>query len=141
LRLYGSDTRFRRIACRISNRKFSLTNKFARRFVIVQTVIIRFAHRYLDYQGAVIASFCLATPCASKGDLQMRRIIPTILGSTLIAALTVQIATAAEHHKVRKVYHEPAPASEPIRNSNAYYGPGESGWSHYSGGYSAPAGR
>jgi hypothetical protein len=48
----------------------------------------------------------------------MRRTILTILGSALLAASTIQLAAAAEHHRVRKV--ERAPASEPFRNSNAY---------------------
>jgi len=34
----------------------------------------------------------------------MRKTILTILGSALLAASTVQIAAAAEHHKARKVY-------------------------------------
>jgi hypothetical protein len=50
----------------------------------------------------------------------MRRTILTILGSALLAASTIQIAAAAEHHRVRKVERAPAPASEPFRNSNAY---------------------
>jgi hypothetical protein len=75
----------------------------------------------------------------------MRKTILTIVGAALLAASTVQIAAAAEHHKVRKLYREPAPASDTFRNSNAYYGwpaPAQSDWSRYSGGaISAPAGR
>jgi hypothetical protein len=50
----------------------------------------------------------------------MRKTILTILGSAVLVASTVQIAAAAEHHKVRKVYREPAPVSETFRNSNAF---------------------
>jgi hypothetical protein len=75
----------------------------------------------------------------------MRKKILTILGSALLVASTVQIAVAAEHHKARKLYRAPAPATEQFRNSNAYYGwPGyrsASDWSRYqNGAESAPAG-
>jgi hypothetical protein len=73
----------------------------------------------------------------------MRKTILTILGSALLAASTVQIAAAAEHHKVRKVDRAPAPVSEPFRDTNAY-GPAplaQPGWSRYqNGAMSAPAG-
>jgi hypothetical protein len=75
----------------------------------------------------------------------MRKTILTILGSALLVASTVQIAAAAEHHKARKVFRDPAPVSETFRNSNAYYGwsaPAQSDWSRYeNGAMSAPAGR
>jgi hypothetical protein len=76
----------------------------------------------------------------------MRKTILTILGAALLAASTVQIAVAAEHHRARKADRAPAPVSEPFRNSNAYYGwpspSAESGWSRYeNGAMSAPAGR
>jgi len=65
----------------------------------------------------------------------MRKTILTIFGAALLAASTVQIAAAAEHHKARKADRAPAPVSEPIRNSNAFYGwpsPSvEPGWSRY----------
>jgi hypothetical protein len=76
----------------------------------------------------------------------MRKTILTILGSALLAASTVQIAAAAEHHRVHKVYRQPAPASETFRNSNDYYAPApapwaQSDWSRYeNGAESAPAG-
>jgi hypothetical protein len=78
----------------------------------------------------------------------MRKTILTILGSALLAASTVQIAAAAEHHRTRRVERAPAPVSEPLRNdvynSNAYYGwpaPYVSDWSRYeNGAESAPAG-
>jgi hypothetical protein len=50
----------------------------------------------------------------------MRKTILTILGSALLAASTVQIAAAAEHHRVQEVERAPVPASESFRNSNAY---------------------
>jgi hypothetical protein len=76
----------------------------------------------------------------------MRKTILTILGSALLAAFTVQVAAAAEHHKSRKIYRAPAPVSDDFRNSNDYYAPsygwGQSDWSRYQNGAgSAPAGR
>jgi hypothetical protein len=74
----------------------------------------------------------------------MRKTILTILGSALVLASTVQIAAAAEHHKVRKIYCAPAPVSEPFRYSNDYYASPWTGsdWSRYQNGAgSAPAGR
>jgi hypothetical protein len=74
----------------------------------------------------------------------MRKTILTILGSALLVASTGQIAAAAEHHKARKVYREPAPLAEPFRNSNAYWPApyAEPDWSRYeNGAMSAPAGR
>ena len=73
----------------------------------------------------------------------MRKTILTILGSALLAASTVQIAAAAEHHKVRKVDRAPAPVSEPFRDTNAYWPaplaqPGRSRYQN--GAMSAPAG-
>jgi len=44
-----------------------------------------------------------------------------ILGAALIAATTVQMADAAEHH-ARKAH---ATAIQQFRNSNAYCGPGD----------------
>lgn len=78
----------------------------------------------------------------------MRKTILTILGSALLAASTVQIAAAAEHHRTHKVYREPAPARATFRNSNDYYAPApayspwtQSDWSRYeNGAESAPAG-
>jgi len=73
----------------------------------------------------------------------MRKTILTILGSALLAASTIQIAAAAEHHKVRKVDRAPAPVSEPFRDTNAYWPAPlpQPGWSRYqNGAMSAPAG-
>ena len=71
----------------------------------------------------------------------MRKTILTILGSALLTASVVQVATAAEH-KGRKADRAPAPVSEPFRNSNAYASPtAEPDWSRYQRGFSAPAGR
>ncbi len=62
-----------------------------------------------------------------------------VLGATLIAATTFQVADATEHHAHK------ARAIEQFRNSNAYVAPGfiaaQPDSSHYSGGISAPAGR
>ena len=76
----------------------------------------------------------------------MRKTILAMLGSALLAASTVQIAAAAEHHRAHKVYRAPAPVSEQVRNSNAYYAPSSPwarpDWSRYeNGAESAPAGR
>jgi hypothetical protein len=76
----------------------------------------------------------------------MRKTILSVLGASVIAALTMQTAVASEHHHARKT--DRATASEQFRNSNAYAAPADiaiqpnwSGWSGYSGGgMSAPAG-
>lgn len=73
----------------------------------------------------------------------MHKAILTILGTALIAAVTVQFAAAAERHHTKKPARAPAQASDQFRNSNAAW-PVEQEqpyWSRYSGGYSAPAGR
>jgi hypothetical protein len=71
----------------------------------------------------------------------MQKTFLTVLGATLIAATTVQMAAASEHH-ARKAR---ATASEQFRNSNAYDAPAyvaaQPDFSRYSGGLSAPAGR
>jgi hypothetical protein len=71
----------------------------------------------------------------------MRKTILTILGASLVAALTIQTAAAGHHHNRRL---ERAPAGEQFGNSNAYAAPayvaGQPDWSRYSGGMSAPAG-
>ena len=74
----------------------------------------------------------------------MRKTILTIFGSALLVASTAQIAAAAEHHRTHKVYREPAPVSETVRDANAYAAPvyaPYSDWSRYeNGAESAPAG-
>jgi hypothetical protein len=72
----------------------------------------------------------------------MKKTILTLLGSALIAAATVQFASAAQRHHTGKADRQPAPASEQFRNSNAAWPVQqvEPDWSRYSGGYSAPAG-
>jgi hypothetical protein len=79
----------------------------------------------------------------AQKEITMRKTVLTVLGASLIAALTVQVAAAAEHHHTRKV--DRAPASAQFRNSNAYEAPAtvavQPDWSRYSGGMSAPAGR
>jgi hypothetical protein len=70
----------------------------------------------------------------------MRKIILTVLGASLIAASTAQMAAAAKHHHVRKV----ALASQQFRNANnAVAWPSRPGrYSDYTEGHviSAPAG-
>jgi hypothetical protein len=69
----------------------------------------------------------------------MRKTILTLLGASLIAATTVQMASATQHHNTRSAA---AAASERARNSNAYAAPAEQEWPRYTGGgMSAPAGR
>jgi hypothetical protein len=89
-------------------------------------------------------------PSALKKEIKMRKTILTILGSALLAASTVQIAAAAEHHQARKVVRAPVTSTERARNANAYAWPPaaaqsqyeERGASYYEGrGISAPAGR
>jgi hypothetical protein len=71
----------------------------------------------------------------------MQKNFLTVVGATLIAATTVQMAAASEHH-ARKAR---ATASEQFRNSNAYDAPAyvaaQPDLSRYSAGISAPAGR
>jgi hypothetical protein len=71
----------------------------------------------------------------------MRKTILTVIGASLIAASTMQMAAAAENHHTRNAVR--APASEQFRNSNAYAAPItiQPDWSRYNGGMSAPAGR
>ena len=78
----------------------------------------------------------------------MRKTIPTILGATLLVASTAPFAAATEHHRARKVHRVPAPVSETLRNSNAYFEPRPALWPQpgWSSGYedealSPPAGR
>jgi hypothetical protein len=123
-----------------------LTKKFARRFVMGATVIIRFRDRYL---GIALRREALASPAKrEKGEPQMRKTILTVLGSALIVATSVQFAAAAQRHhhygKTDRVVVRqqprnvdayaawPAPSVQPDWYSHAP--------SYYSGGWSAPAG-
>jgi hypothetical protein len=122
----------------------AVTNKFARRFVIGGNVIVRMIHSYFMNKAPDGEMPFASQPGARTRRLKMRKTILTILGSALLAASTVQIAAAAEHHKARKVYRAPAPVTEEFRNSNAYWPapPVDPGWmSRYeNGAESAPAG-
>jgi hypothetical protein len=75
----------------------------------------------------------------AKREITMRKTILTVLGASLIAASTMQVAAAAERHHVRKA------VSAQFRDSNAYAAPAyvaaQPDWSRYNGGMSAPAGR
>jgi len=79
----------------------------------------------------------------AQKETTMRKTILTVLGASLIAALSVQIVAAAEHRHTRKA--DRAPASEQFRNSNAYAAPAyvavQPDRSWYNGVLSAPAGR
>ena len=76
------------------------------------------------------------------GETTMKKTF-TILGATLIAAITIQTAAASDRHHTRKA--QPAPISQSVRDSNAAVWPSqptEPDWSRYSNGaMSAPAGR
>jgi cysteine synthase len=61
----------------------------------------------------------------------MRKTILTVLGATLIAATTVQMAAASEHH-ARKTFRAPVPASQQFHNAN-----NSAIWSAQPGGYSS----
>lgn len=70
----------------------------------------------------------------------MRKTILTVLGATLVAATTIQMAAASEH-RARKAFR--APESQQFRNAeDSVAWSAQPGWySRYSGGISAPAGR
>jgi hypothetical protein len=71
----------------------------------------------------------------------MKKTILTILGTALLASSIVQVASAAERHRVHRVERAPAVATEQFRNSNAAWPAPTSDWSRYEGGgISAPAG-
>ncbi|WGD54792.1 hypothetical protein QA641_13270 [Bradyrhizobium sp. CB1650] len=67
----------------------------------------------------------------------------TILGATLIAAITIHIAEGSDRHHTRKA--KSAPVTQSVRDSNAALWPSqptEPDWSRYANGaMSAPAGR
>ncbi|MFT4115143.1 hypothetical protein [Bradyrhizobium sp.] len=67
----------------------------------------------------------------------------TILGATLLTAVTVQTAAASDRDHARKAH--PAPVTQSARNANAAFWPAqpaEPDWSRYANGaMSAPAGR
>jgi hypothetical protein len=123
-----------------------LINKFARRFVMLGSVIMltptpyvrNTAMRRRDAVG-------FANQMPDQGRFEMQKTILTIVAAAVLAASTAQIAAAADHHKARKIYRTQAPVSEPVRNSNDYYAPyppSASDWSRYeNGAASAPAGR
>lgn len=72
----------------------------------------------------------------------MRKIF-TILGVTLITAITIQAAAANDRHHTRKAH--PAPITQPVRDSHAAMWPSQSTepdyWRYANGALSAPAGR
>jgi hypothetical protein len=65
-------------------------------------------------------------------ETTMRKTVLTFLGAALIAASTIQIASAAENHHARKAQH--------FRNANAAVVVVPDSPYVYSGGWSAPAG-
>jgi hypothetical protein len=66
----------------------------------------------------------------------MRTTMLTLLGVALIAAATLQVASARERHNVRKAERAPASSSRSVRSSNAYLWPAqqsEPDWHRYPG--------
>jgi hypothetical protein len=51
-------------------------------------------------------------------ETKMRKMLVTILCSALIAASSIQVAAAAEHHDARKTSRKPATVNEQFRNFN-----------------------
>ena len=67
----------------------------------------------------------------------------TIIGATLVAAVTIQTAAASDRHHVRKA--QPAPITQSVRDSNAAVWQSQPSepdyWRYMNGALSAPAGR
>jgi hypothetical protein len=99
-------------------------------------------HRLLDHPSIAMSGslqdarhHCFAVSMQQR-ETTMRKIILTVVGASLIAASTIQMAAAAGHHTHKA---DRAPASQQFRNAN-----NSADWSagaRYSGGLSAPAGR
>jgi hypothetical protein len=70
-------------------------------------------------------SFAAQGKHPNKRRFAMRKTILTLLGSALIVASTIQIAAAAEQQKKHRIHRAPAPVSQSVRDSNAYYAPTE----------------
>ena len=51
-------------------------------------------------------------------EIKMRKTLVSILCSALIAASSIQVATAAERHNTRQTSRKPATVNEQFRNSN-----------------------
>jgi hypothetical protein len=74
----------------------------------------------------------------------MRKTTLILLGSVLLAGSAIQGAAAAERYKGPKAVRAPAPMSESVRNSNAYWptSQAEADQAYYANrGLSVPAGR
>jgi hypothetical protein len=91
-------------------------------------------HRYVGpMQDARRHCFAISM---QQRETTMRKIVLTVVGASLMAASTIQMAAAAGNH-VHKA--DRAAASQQFRNAN-----NAADWSagpRYSGGFSAPAGR
>jgi hypothetical protein len=121
-----------------------LIRKFARRFVMPASVIIRISHRHLRNNADTRGAFASHAKSV-KGRILMRKIILAVLGSALIVATSVPFANAAPRHH-GKANHAAVTQQQVQRgNADAYAAwpaPAvQPDWSRYSGGYSAPAGR
>lgn len=53
----------------------------------------------------------------------MKKTALTILGSALIAASLVQVASAGERHRAHRADRAPVTNNQPFRNSNAFFAP------------------
>jgi len=101
-------------------------------------------HRYLH--GLHRSDARLRRNKIRKMEITMSKTIVTLLGSALVLASTLQMATAAEHHGTRKAHRAPATVSERVRQSNDYapnpaVNPDYARYSTGGGVISAPAGR
>jgi hypothetical protein len=85
-----------------------LIKKVARRNVIYRGMTKSAADHYVACKGA--------DDHLIPGETTMQKKFLTLLSASLIAASTVQMASAAERHHARKVDH--AAASEQFRNAN-----------------------
>ena len=115
------------------------TKKFARPIVKPALLIFGRAHRHVSRDDDEHMSH---NRDVVTGENTMQKTF-TILGATLIAAVTIQAAAASDRHHPRKA--QPAPISQSVRDSNAAVWPSqptEPDYSRYTNGaLSAPAGR
>jgi hypothetical protein len=100
---FGSNT-----TCSISGRNVRLIKKVARRNVIYRGMTKSAVDHYVA--GKVAGDHLI------HGETTMQRKFLTLLSASLIAASSVQMASAAERHHARKV--DRAAASEQFRNAN-----------------------
>ncbi|MET4388133.1 hypothetical protein ABIB73_003895 [Bradyrhizobium sp. F1.4.3] len=112
--------------------------KFARPIVMAVTVIFGRTHRHVSRDDEHMSQ----NRDVVTGETTMQKTF-TILGATLVAAITIQAAAASDRHHVRKAH--PAPITQSVRDSNAAIWPSQPTeldyWRYTNGALSAPAGR